>query len=263
MGRLRGLLWLIAGLVLAGLAGIVAFTTLSQAAETPQTITGERVPQVEVVVAARAVAVRSALTVDDLALKEVPAAAVPDGAVSEIDTALGKLTTADLYAGEILVTQRLLDPSVTPADGRLALIMTEDQVLLAIPAQDLLSRINVLKPGDQVDVLFSGTFPTSREQTSAEEKPDDEQATFTLLENVTVAALTDEAGASGEESGTTAAILVTVPPQDALAVKYMIDAGGTIDLVLRAPGANRRFDTDPVDLDYLINRYNLPIGVGE
>jgi pilus assembly protein CpaB len=263
MGRLRGVIWMIAGLVLAVLAGGVAFTMLSQAATVPQQSVGDTSPKVEVVVAARAVAVRSPLTVDDIALKEVPAAAVPEGAVTELDAALGKVTTSDLYADEIVVTQRLLDPTTTTADGRLALIMTEDQVLLAIPAQDLLSRINILKAGDQVDVLFSGLFPISRERSADADKPDDEQNTFTLLENVTVAALTGEDGAAVAEGGTPTAVLVTVPPQDALAVKFMIDAGGTPDLVLRAPGANRLFDTDPVDLDYLINRYNLPIGVGE
>ena len=261
MGRLRGVIWMIAGLVMAVLAGGVAFTMLSQAATTPQQSTGDTSPQVEVVVAARTVAVRSPLTVDDIALKNVPAAAVPEGAVTELEAALGKVTTADLYAGEIVVTQRLLDPTITANDGRLALVMLEDQVLLAIPAQDLLSRIHVLKAGDQVDVLFSGAFPVNRERNV--EKPDDEQNTFTLLENVTVAALTSEDGAPIVEGSAPAAVLVTVPPQDALAVKFMIDAGGTIDLVLRAPGANRLFDTDPVDLDYLINRYNLPIAVGE
>lgn len=260
---------MLAGLMLAGLAGVIAFSTLSQAAATPQAVTAAVVPQVKVVVAARVVAVRSALTADDLQVKEVPAAAVPEDAVTDTDAALGKITTADLYAGEILVTQRLLDPTTTTADGRLALIMAEDQVLLAIPAQDLMSRIKILKAGDQVDVLFSGLFPTTREagttdSSTTNSTTEGEQMTFTLLENVTVAAITTDDGAvNSAGSGTTEAVLVTVPPQDALAVKYMIDVGGTIDLVLRAPGANRRFDTSPIDLDYMINRYNLPIAVGE
>lgn len=254
---------MMAGLVLAVIAGAVAFSTLSQAAPAPQTATGEPAPTVEVVVALRAVAVRSALTVEDVGLKAVPAAAVPEGAVHELDGALGQLTTADLYAGEIVVTQRLLDPNLTTTDGRLALVMAEDQVLLAIPAQDLLSRISVLKPGDQVDVLFSGLFPTLRERGSNAENANDEQATFTLLENVPVVALAGEDGAPVEPGTLPAAVLVTVPPQDALVVKYMIDAGGTIDLVLRAPGANRRFETNPVDVDYMLNRYNIPNGVGE
>jgi len=56
------------------------------------------------------------------------------------------------------------------------------------------------------------------------------------------------------------AVLLTIAPQDALALKYVVDAGGTMDLVLRAPGVERPFVADPVDVDYLINRYRIPTG---
>jgi hypothetical protein len=69
-------------------------------------------------------------------------------------------------------------------------------------------------------------------------------------------------GAEGS-AGQPQAILLTINPQDALAVKYMIDAGGTFDLVLRAPGVERLFETDPVDVDYLINRYKIPTAAGQ
>jgi hypothetical protein len=57
-------------------------------------------------------------------------------------------------------------------------------------------------------------------------------------------------------------LLVTVSPQDALALKYAVDAGGTLDILLRPPGVTRPFLADPVDVDYLINRYRIPTGAG-
>jgi hypothetical protein len=68
----------------------------------------------------------------------------------------------------------------------------------------------------------------------------------------------------GDSSVTTLpdTVLVSISPQDGLAVKYAIDAGGVIDLVLRAPGVEKPFVTDPVDIDYLINRYRIPTGPG-
>jgi hypothetical protein len=57
-------------------------------------------------------------------------------------------------------------------------------------------------------------------------------------------------------------LLMTLPPQDALTLKYLIDAGGILDVVMRAPGVERPFETDPVDIDYLINRYSIPTGAG-
>lgn len=268
MGRLRGFLWLVAGLVVALMAGFVAFATLSQAANPPESRQGEEA-RVAVVVTSRPVAVRSVLTSEDVMVIQAPAESVPEGAVRELEAALGRLALVDLHPGEMLLRQRLLDPNVVAADGRSALVLVEDQVLMAIPAQDLLSRVGVLKAGDHVDLLFSLDFPADRgAQTGSGGSDDEEQATFSLLENVTIAALIGNQAAADkakESAGATAqpqAILLTINPQDALAVKYMIDAGGTFDLVLRAPGVDRLFETSPVDVDYLINRYNIPTETG-
>ena len=51
-------------------------------------------------------------------------------------------------------------------------------------------------------------------------------------------------------------------PQDALVLKYVKDAGGILDIVLRAPGAEQPFDVEPVDVDYILNRYQIPTEVG-
>jgi len=45
-------------------------------------------------------------------------------------------------------------------------------------------------------------------------------------------------------------------------LKYVMDAGATQALVLRAPGADTPFETEPVNIDYLINRYDLPTEIG-
>jgi pilus assembly protein CpaB len=250
------------------MAGLVAFATLSRAAEAPTRQQSET-PLVSVVVAARPVTVRTALTGEDLALREVPADSVPAGAVRDLEAAIGRLSMVELYPDETLLSQRLVDPNVIAADGRTALVLVEEQVLMAVPAQDLLSRVGVLKPGDHVDVLFSLDFPSNRGVAATGDDDDEEQATFALLENVTIAALVGDPTVVEESVDRTSgavivpqAVLVTISPQDALAVKYMIDAGGVIDLVLRAPGVDRLFDTKPVDVDYLINRYNIPTEPG-
>jgi hypothetical protein len=53
------------------------------------------------------------------------------------------------------------------------------------------------------------------------------------------------------------AILLALAPQDALVLKHLKDAGGIIDLVLRAPDATQLFEVDPVMSEYLIDRYQL------
>lgn len=270
MARLRGFVWLAAGVVLALLAGLVAYTTLSRVAETPspESVTG---PMVTVQAAGRALPVRTVVTLNDLVEIELPADAVPEGAVRTTDNAVGRLTLEALYPGEVVLEQRLVDPNVVSPDGRKALFLVDDEVLMAIPAQDVLSRAGILQAGDHVDLYFSLNFPENRGIGASLGVEDDQQSTFSLLQNVTVAGLIGGiqpvAATEGEteEPATPTqpdAVLLSIPPQDALALKYAIDAGGTLDMVLRAPGVERPYETDPVDVDYLINRYRIPTGPG-
>ena len=256
MGRLRGFLWLVAGLIVALLAGVIAFITLSRATAKAATSQTESKAQAPVVVAARAVAVRSLLVAEDLALKELPADSIPEGAIQKMEEALGKVTTVDLYAGEALLMQRLVDPDIAPQEGRMALVVADDQVLMAFPAQDLMSKAQLLKPGDHVDLLFSTNFrpPEGGDSKGQEEQ----QSTFNVLQNVTIAAIVQEAKPSGgSQARLPEAILLAVSPQDALILKFLKDAGGIPDLVLRAPGVEHTFPTEPVDANYITNRYRI------
>jgi pilus assembly protein CpaB len=212
---------------------------------------------------------RSVLTLEDLLTADIPASTVPAGALNNVDDAVGRLTTTDLLPNEPLIDQRLVDPNVVANDGRTAVYLVDGQLLLALPAQDLLSRIGVIKPGDSVDIAVTLSFPADR-GIGAEEGGQDEQSTFFLLQNVPVVGTTGKAappvnvseGAAAAVDERPDTLLVTVSPQDALALKYAIDAGGTLDLLLRPPGVTRPFLADPVDVDYLINRYRIPTGAG-
>ena len=272
MGRLRGFLWLIAGVVVAVLAGGVAFIALSRAT-TEQTLTAELLtPQQSVVVASRRVDVHGILTEANLEIREVSVDTVPEGAVKDLDTVLGRITLVELYPGEVILAQRLLDPNVVAPNGRLALVMADDEVLMAFPAGDLLSQVDVLKAGDHVDFFFSYELPIDRDTGflpvirgdnlvgggTAEEEEKTETFTFDLLQNVSIAALVRSVNEDGEEVGAPRALLLAINPQDALVLKYMKDVGANIDLVLRAPGAEGEFKVEPVDLDYIINGYITP-----
>jgi Flp pilus assembly protein CpaB len=141
---------------------------------------------------------------------------------------------------------------------------------MALPAQDALSSSGMLAAGDHVDILFSLDFPENRGIGATDTEQADQQTTFSLLQNITVVSLIGGAPqAASEEEGGEAVnmvapdmLLLSIAPQDALTLKYAIDAGGVVDVVLRAPGVEKPFITDPVDVDYLINRYRIPTGPG-
>jgi pilus assembly protein CpaB len=253
---------LVAGLLVALVAGVVAFVTLSRGAER-QEVAGQQIDPgtvVDVVVAAQAQPPLTLLTAEMLAVKQIPVQAAPEGYLSETEEAAGKMTTTELAAGEILLTSRLVTPDVVTGDGRLAVIMNDDQVLMAFPANDLMNSLGVLKPGDHVDLLFSLDFPLGQ---TGEDANETELVTFNALQNQTIAAIVGGQPADeGEQASQAKALLLTVSPQDALTLKYLKDANATMDVVLRAPGADQPFETEPVDIDRIINENRIPLGVG-
>ena len=129
--------------------------------------------------AARPIPVRMLLSTDDVELEELPVSSVPPDAVTALDQAVGRVALVQLYPGEAVLGQRLLAPNTVSADGRMALFVTEDELLVAVPAQDYLSRSGMLKPGDKVDVQFSLDFPVER--VPGEEAGGQELATLALL----------------------------------------------------------------------------------
>jgi len=257
MGRLRGCLWLTAGLVVALIAGVIGYMALTRASAQKVGDTSTA-PTVTVVIASKAVPARTLLQAEHVATREMAVDVVPEGALRSVDQAIGMMTLADLFPGEVILAQRVVNPTLIASDGRTAVLMAGEEVLVAIPASALMSRIRVLKPGDHVDLLFSLEVETPDAQGGATSR----QMTFDLLQNLVVAALIGGQNNAGEAQGNPAALLLTVRPQDALALKYVVDAGAIEDIILRAPGVEEQFDTQPVDLDYLIDRYQLPVGVG-
>jgi hypothetical protein len=117
-----------------------------------------------------------------------------------------------------------------------------------------------------VDLLFSLEIGTDRGPgagATAGGQAEGDLQTFNALQNLTIAAVVaPETTETGAPAGEPEALLFTVSPQDALVLKYLIDAGAVADLVLRAPGAEGPFTVEPVDVDYLIDRYQIPTQVG-
>ena len=227
MGRTRGCIWLAAGMIVALLAGVVAFVTLSRTATARPIASGQSAegPAVKVVIASQAVPVGTLLTPDDR--QDDAGDRRPPVYLGEIEQAVGKMTASDLVQGEAVVASRLMDPDVVSNDGRLALVVNDDQVLMAFPPDDLMSKIGLLTAGDHVDLLVSVDVPTSTAGGSEAER-----TTVDLLSNVTIAGIVAPLGKEGPVEPQ--ALLLTVDPQDALILKYAKDKDGVVDLVLRA-----------------------------
>jgi Flp pilus assembly protein CpaB len=204
----------------------------------------------------------------DLSQIEVPAEIVPRNAVVDIESVLGKFIKVDLVQGEMLLAHHVADP--TNFNHDLGYIISDDHIMMAFPAEDLISTESIIKRGDIVDLFV--TLP----QTVTEISPDGEETeitqlfTFNAMQRVEVTAMvmdiipppeTEE----GEEPAPMRrdyiirAYLLAMDPQSALLVKHLKDAGAIFDLVLRAPSSEIQHNLTPITQQYLIELFGLEI----
>lgn len=255
MKRRGGCLWLLVGLFLAVVAGGLAFTAMLKA--TSAEPAGQAEPRAPVVIVARDVAPRTEITAEDLITKEIPISAIPDNAVREQEVAIGKVTTSQLIAGEILLNPRIAEPG--QQGRRINFKIEPGQVVMAFPTDDLMSRTGILQPGDIVDFLYS--IPVERGGAKSKGTAS-ETVTFWSLQQVPITAIVlppeAKSGSNRKQSEMQPqSILLALNPQDALLLKHLKDTGGIVDIVLRAREDDTEFKTEPVDPSYLQEKFEL------
>jgi pilus assembly protein CpaB len=261
MGRKTAWIWLVLGAVLSITAGVFTYKTVSVAQS--MSVAKPNVSTVPVLVLSHDVPARAVVKEKDVEVKEMPSDLVPKDAVKSKDEAVGKIARVPLLAGEVLVSDRLVSPTATGKD--VAFIMPEDYVVVAIPASDLISRSDILEPGDKVDIMVS--LDTGDGASNAN------IVTLDALQNVVIQGVLvgkisdigNSTSAQGEGNGDRAKVLppegllIAVSPQDALVIKFFKDSGGMFDLALRAPTNGKASETEPVDLKYLMDRYQVEL----
>ena len=128
----------------------------------------------------------------DVELASVPVEIAPRDAITTLEEAVGKIIKTDLVQGEMVLSHNLADPTNNNKD--LSFILSEDHVLLAFPADDLMSRESMVQRGDIVDIFatFEEEVKTVGETTTTTGEPEEpEMRTFTVdtLQKVSVTAL--------------------------------------------------------------------------
>lgn len=279
--------WIVIGLVgtLVVVIGFALLATVVTRVASPLPAATPLPPRtVSVVVTTHDLPVRSLLQLTDITVIDVPVQLAPLEALSDPEDAVGRITMIPLVTGETIGAHHLADPTNYTHD--LAFVIDDDQVLMAFPSTDLMSRLNILQPGDVVDILVSLTAPVlPGPGTEAEEVSGAELFTFDAMQQVEISAVVIDVltgrrpGSASDPSASTdgaiiqpqptpepepsgaspQALLIALDPQDALVLKHIKDIGGIIDIVLRAPTATVRFELSPVMADYLRDRFELTI----
>ena len=216
------------------------------------------------------------ISVEDVKLTEIPVQFAPRDVIENLDNIIGRILKTDIYAGEMVLNHNVADPTGKIFD--IAYVLDEKHVLMAIPATDLLSRESIIQRGDIVDIMVSYQSDlepvAERESFSATDETETQQVTFTAFQRLGITAIvidiinTDDASQGNAQPSRVStqrqnivvqAYLVALDPQDALVLKYINDAGGIFDFVIRAPTSTGQFNLTPVTAKYIKELYNLEL----
>jgi pilus assembly protein CpaB len=254
MNRQRGWILLSLGLILALGTGIAVFFLLrqQQQAVTAQALAraAEQSPPVvtlQLPVAARPLTPGTTLTAEDFQLKDFPADLVPAAAITTSISLENQVLAEPVGQGETFSVRQLAGENAE----RLSRQLPAGQVAYAFPVEDLLSQIQVVEPGDRVDILI--TIPV--ETPDAAGNVISTEATGFTLQNVLVFDIIRPG--SVEDNNPPVALLLSVSPEDAVMIKHARDSKSQIDLVLRSVLDQDPFDVPAVTRDDLITRYGL------
>jgi pilus assembly protein CpaB len=276
MRKRAGFLLIAGGLALAGLTAVLVMGIARQAAAAGRA----QVRQVAVVVATRDILDHTQLTADALAVKAFPADFAPPGAFSTVGDLVGKYAQGFIPKDQVVVAGQV---QLAPPAPNLSDRITPGLVVMWLPMPDVLANDNALKPGDHVDVLLTAPIKPGPADS---DKQASGLSTQTTLQNVEIYRVGDQelhlspstrpgdtggqgSGNNGGGSSSTPppaasqsgrkAIGVLVDHQDAVVMKFVKDAGGTIDLVTRSGEDQQVVRTEGVTLDSLTDRFRFRI----
>lgn len=279
----RSWLWLIASILLAVLAGVLAIATLNRAATQQMAVTP--VPKQAVVVARQPLAANTLIRADNVVVEERQE--IPSGAAVRAQDVIGLMTVRDIAQGEVIRMQDVVSLGLTEGitgTRNLPVLLGNDKIAVALPANDILSQWGAVLPGDHVDVLFTldviletplrldQMTPADLEvyQTIPQRDQSLDKVSVLTLQNLEVLQIVEEPQVTPEEQAQQQqqqapaqprrrALILKIDPQDAVVLKYLRDSVGQIDLALRSPTNNTLFDVDPVNINYLVLRYGIAL----
>ncbi|MFH1191200.1 MAG: Flp pilus assembly protein CpaB [Candidatus Omnitrophota bacterium] len=210
-----------------------------------------------VLVAKRSISAQAPITGEDLTFKQMPVEYIQPGAATTFEQIMGQISPAPIGVEEQILISRLSPPG--NIGKTLAEITPEGKRAVTVPVNNLADIINMLKPGDYVDIFALIALPKkSALQTTEVSAP----RLISLFQGVEVLAVGGETiplkvkaikergGTGAAGSGQTATFALT--PQEAVLLSF-VQEHGKINLVLRSARDSQVELVAPADWDTLLN----------
>ncbi len=253
--RRRATLFTILGVVFALLAGGGTYLVASSANTAPPP-PEEKGP---VVVAARDLLARQAITAADVTIAQFPKTLIPVAAETDVTKVVGRVLTVPVVRGEVILPTKYATAqaafSVIPPEQKL----TETGALppgapnyrvLVLTVPDLQAAGGILQPGDNVDIVATVQVDPAKFFTGpADPNRVADTAVRTILENMVILARTGGAYTFRVPEVTLAEKLI-----------YLQSSGVSLTLLLRPPKDERVINSVGATYEAMFKEFKFPIG---
>ena len=168
---------LVVMIVIAVVLGLIAAIGIWQYLNKTQQQVKELTITKAVVIASKQIPAGKKLEESDLAIKQLPAQAIPKDYPSSIDSLKGRIVKSTIDTGEVITKGRLVGEG---AAGGLPIVIPHGQRAITIRVNEVVGVGGFISPGDHVDIL------------SVMKKNEDQTFSKTILQNVLVIAVGDK-----------------------------------------------------------------------
>ena len=167
--------------------------------------------QIEVCVATRDIAAGEEISSSNVEMQLWVAELLPQGAVTSLQELAGKTLGSPIYAGEVVITQRL-----SSGESELTEV-PEGMSVLSVPVKDVQAIGGSVTVGMQVDLYATGSIGTS------------------LLVSEALVVMSSAVDEDGQLTGSTTWVALAIPPES---VQEVITASQMLELYLVLPGTD-------------------------
>jgi pilus assembly protein CpaB len=257
MARAKGWIWISLALVCAlGAAALTYFILQQQnqaveiaVQEARTEVQSEQRPTVLIPVAGQDLERGTVLNSEFFDEREFFADAVPSSAITDTTLLEGQVLAANIAAGDIFRPETIYGGTGAPLSAEIE----EGRTVVAFPIVDLLTGLAVFVEGDKVDMLITLPVPAEGDGTQQDGTQQGGNLTGYTIQNVRIMRIVAPQPTSDNPNPAPTALLLELDPADAVMVKKVKDAGGTIDMALRSPLDDDNFTVPPVTDEQLFD----------
>jgi len=169
-----------------------------------------------------AVDIPSGVKLEDYQVKVIdwPENSALQGTYSSKEQVTGKITMNKFYLGEPITEKRM---SEYLGGSALSALITKEYRAVSVRVDDVVGVAGFILPGNKVDIL-----------TTTKDRATNQASTRTLLQNIKVLAVDQEASQEKEKPAIVRAVTLELKPEQALQIVQAMQEG-TIQLTLRNP----------------------------